>query len=157
MEASDTQTTRLKELLSPSLQPRPPGTPKARERPSPIPPATAPADTTTRECSIPVKRRDAHLAAQPARGKTDSHASPQKHRTHKEPTSEKTREAARTPSLRRSGSSSDHKSPSGKTQSATHAPPATASRTHRDQGREQRRARSEAARVIQRAWRRSVQ
>ncbi|KAM9353119.1 inversin [Symphorus nematophorus] len=158
-------TTRLKELLSPascsqppSFKPRPPCTPKVRERPSSntcthstsVPAATDQSDTITREC-IPVKKRDTHMTVQTAPGKTDAaHTSAHKHRNHKEQTSEKaaTRDQTHTPSLR-SSSSLDHKSPSRKTQSATHTPIST--RTHRDH---KRQTRSEAARIIQRAWRR---
>lgn len=160
------QTTRLKELLSPascsqppSLKPRPPSMPKVRERPSsntctPSASVSAMEQTVavTREC-IPLKKRDAHMTVQTAPGKTDPHTSPQKHRNHKEQTSEKaaTKDQTHTPLLR-SSSSSDHKSPSRKTQSATHAPIST--RTHREHNKEQRRTRNEAARTIQRAWRR---
>ncbi|XP_070768341.1 inversin [Enoplosus armatus] len=159
------QTTRLKELLSPascsqppSLKPRPPSMPKVRERPSSntCTPSTSfsvthQTDTITREC-IPLKKRDAHMTVQTAPGKTDAHTSAQKHRNHKE-TSEKaaTKDQTHTPSLRGS-SSLDHKSPSRKTQSATHAPIST--RTHREHSKEQRRTRNEAASIIQRAWRR---
>uniref|UniRef100_A0A671UGP0 Inversin n=1 Tax=Sparus aurata TaxID=8175 RepID=A0A671UGP0_SPAAU len=80
------QTTRLKELLSPSscsqplnLKPRPPSTPKVRERPSSntCTPSTSisttdQADAITREC-IPVKKRNAHMTVQAAPGKTDAH------------------------------------------------------------------------------------
>ncbi|XP_036929266.1 inversin isoform X3 [Acanthopagrus latus] len=158
------QTTRLKELLSPSscsqplnLKPRPPSTPKVRERPSSNTCApstsismTGQADAITREC-IPVKKSNAHTTVQAAPGKTDAHTSPQKHRNHKEQTSEKaaTRDRTHTPSLR-NRSSLDHKSPSRKT--ATHTPNPT--RTHREHSKEQRRTRSEAARIIQGAWRR---
>ncbi|XP_044064574.1 inversin isoform X2 [Siniperca chuatsi] len=169
--ASDTvpgapQITRLKELLSPascsqppSLKPRPPSMPKVRERPSSNTctlstsiSVTDQADTIIREC-IPLKKRDAHMTVQTAPGKTDAHTSPQKHRNHKEQTSEKaaTKDQTHTPSLR-SSSSLDHKSPSRKTQSATHAPIST--RAHREHNKEQRRTRNEAARIIQRAWRR---
>lgn len=93
------------------------------------------------------------MTAQTAGGKTDAHTSPQKHRNRKEQTSEKatSKDPSHTPSLR-SGSSLDHKSPSRKTQSAPHAP--MSAHTHRERSKEQRRARNEAARVIQRAWRR---
>ncbi|XP_042369675.1 inversin-like, partial [Plectropomus leopardus] len=157
------QTTRLKELLSPascsqppSLKPRPPSMPKVRERPSSN--TCAPTgvtaidqtDTVTRECGSH-KKRDTHLTLQTAPGKTDAHNAPQKHRNHKEQTSERTATKDQTPS---SGSSSslDHKSPSRKTLSATHAPIST--RMHGEHHKEQRRRRNEAARIIQRAWRR---
>lgn len=93
------------------------------------------------------------MTAQTAPGRTDAHTSPQKHRNHKEQTSEKatTKDQTHTPSLR-SSSPLDHKSPSRKTQSATHAHIST--RTHREHNKEQRRTRNEAARIIQRAWRR---
>ncbi|XP_054477413.1 inversin isoform X2 [Anoplopoma fimbria] len=160
------QTTRLKELLSPvsfsqppSLQPRPPSTPKVRERPSSntcIPsPCVAPTDQTdtiTREC-IPLKKRDFHMTVQTAPGKTDAPTAPQKHKNHKEQTSGNAaaKDVIYIPSLR-SSSSLDHKGPLRKTQSATHAPIST--RTHSEHNKEQRRRRNEAARIIQRAWRR---
>ncbi|XP_068425458.1 inversin [Clinocottus analis] len=160
------QTTRLKELLSSascsqpaSLKPGPPSMPKVRERPSSnacIPSTcvsvTDNTDTITREC-IPLKKRDAHMTVQTAPGKTDAATAPQKHRNHKEQTSEKAaaKDVTCIPSLE-SGSSLDHKSPLRKTQSATHAP--TPRRTHREHNKEQRRRRNEAARIIQRAWRR---
>lgn len=158
-------TTRLKELLSPascsqppSLKPRPPSMPKGRERLSSNTPSTSVSttdqtDTITREC-IPLKKRDAHMThVQTASGKTDARTSPQKHRNHKEQTSEKvtTKDQTHTPSLR-SSSSLDHKSPSRKTQSATHAPIPT--HTHREHNKEQHSTSNEAARIIQRAWRR---
>ncbi|XP_035529073.1 inversin [Morone saxatilis] len=160
------QTTRLKELLSPascsqppSFKPRPPSMPKVRERPSSNTctssvsvSATDQWDTITRE-RIPVKKGDAHMTVQTAPSKTDAHTSPQKHRNHKEQTSEKatTKDQTHTPSLR-SSSSLDHKSPSRKTQSAAHAPIST--RTHKEHYKEQCRTMNEAARIIQRAWRR---
>lgn len=161
-----TQTTRLKELLSPascsqphSLKPRPPSMPKVRDRPSSntCTPSTSVSaadqtDTITREC-IPLKKREAHMTVQTAPSKTDAHTSPKKHRNHKEQTSEKaaTKDQTHTPSLR-SSSSLDHKSPLRKTQSATHAPIST--RTHREHNKDQRRTRNQAARIIQQAWRR---
>ncbi|XP_031709449.1 inversin isoform X2 [Anarrhichthys ocellatus] len=160
------QTTRLKELLSPiscsqppGLKPGPPSMPKARERPSSNSciPSTCVAvtdkpDTTTREC-VPLKKRDAHVTVQTAPSETDALTAPQKHRDHKERTSEKAaaKDVTYIPSLR-SSSSLDHKSPLRKTQSATHAPIWT--RTHREHNKEQRGRRNEAARIIQRAWRR---
>ncbi|KAI3360486.1 hypothetical protein L3Q82_002370 [Scortum barcoo] len=157
------QTTRLKELLSPgscsqppSLKPRPPSMPKVRERPSSntgTPSATAEQTVAiTGEC-VPLKKRDAHMTVQTAPRQTDARTSLQKHRNQKEQTSERatTKDQTHTPSLR-SSSSSDHKRPSRKTQSATHAPIST--RTHRGHSKEQHRTRSEAARTIQRAWRR---
>uniref|UniRef100_UPI0037E834DE inversin n=1 Tax=Semicossyphus pulcher TaxID=241346 RepID=UPI0037E834DE len=149
------ETTRLKELLSPvgciqppTLRPRPPSMPKARERPSLntcIPSTSVPlshqTDTITRE-SVPLKKRE-----------TDVHTSLQKHRNHKEQTSDKAAPKDRThgPSLR-SSSSLDHKSSSRNTHSASHAPIST--RTHREHNKEQRRTRNKAACTIQRAWRR---
>ncbi|XP_040901156.1 inversin isoform X1 [Toxotes jaculatrix] len=153
------QTTRLKELLSPAscsqppgFKPRPPSAPKVRERPSSITgtPSTSVVSMDQAEISsrgrIPLKK-----SVQTVPGKTDAHTSPQKHRNHKEQTSERaaTKDQTHIPSLR-SSSSLNHKSPSRKT--GTHAPIST--RTHRGQDKEQRRRRNEAARIIQRAWRR---
>ncbi|XP_068592214.1 inversin [Cebidichthys violaceus] len=163
---SGLQTTRLKELLSPvscsqppSLKPAAPSMPRVRERPSSnacIPSTcvvvTDKTDTTTREC-VSVKKRDAHMTVQTAPGETDALTAPLKHRNHKEQTSEKAtaKDVTFIPSLR-SSSSLDRKSPLRKTQSATHAPIST--RTHREHNKEQRGRRNEAARIIQRAWRR---
>lgn len=156
------QTTRLTELLSPSgFRPTPPSMPKFRERllsnsPSPST-AVSSVDQTEagrRDC-MPLKKSNAHMSVQTARAITNAHTSPQKHRRHKARTSEKatTKDQTRSASLRRS-SSVDHKSPPRKAQSATHAPMST--RAHREYNKEHRRRRNEAARIIQRAWRRRV-
>ncbi|XP_035491809.2 inversin isoform X2 [Scophthalmus maximus] len=153
------QTTRLKELLSPascsltpSLRPRPPSMPKVRERLSSNTSVSSvdQIEATSRE-GISLKRRDAYTSVQTAPGKTDANTSPQKRRNHKEQTSERgsTKDQTHTASLR-STSSLDPKRPSRKT--GTHAP--TSTRTHRGHDKEQRRKRNEAARIIQRAWRR---
>ncbi|KAM9851907.1 inversin [Aulostomus maculatus] len=127
------QTTRLKELLSPAgcnqppgLRPRPPTMPKVRERPSSNTSISSVdhIDAITREC-ITLKKKD-------------SHTTPQKHR--KEQSSEKAPTKDQTPSLA-GNSSLNHR----KTQAATQS---------RTQVKEQRRRRNEAARIIQRAWRR---
>ncbi|CAI5662433.1 unnamed protein product [Oreochromis niloticus] len=154
------QTTRLTELLSPSgFRPTPPSMPKFRERPlsNSSSPSTAvsPVDQTEasrRDCT-PLKKSNAHTSVQTARAMTDAHTSPQKHRRHKERASEKatTKDQTRSASLRRS-SSVDHKNPPRKAQSAAHAPMST--RAHREYNKEHRRRRNEAARIIQRAWRR---
>uniref|UniRef100_A0A7N6FF38 Inversin n=1 Tax=Anabas testudineus TaxID=64144 RepID=A0A7N6FF38_ANATE len=165
---SASQTTRLKELLSPvscsqptSLKARPPSMPKPRERPSSntCAPSTSVSamdqtEANTRECTS-LKKRDSHMSVQRAPDKTETHTSPQKHRSHKETTSERTttKDQSHTPSLR-SSSSIGHKGSSRKTQSATHAPISTF--THRERDKEQRRRKNEAARIIQRAWRRLV-
>ncbi|XP_019126312.2 inversin isoform X2 [Larimichthys crocea] len=158
------QTTRLKELLSPascsqppSLKPRPPCTPKVRDQPSSntcTPSTNVPVmdqtDTITRECT-PQKKRDTHMTSAPS--KSDAHTSSQKHRNHTEQITEKaaTKDQTHTPSLR-SSSSSDHRSPSRKTHSTAHASITT--RTHGELNKEQCWTRTEAARIIQRAWRR---
>lgn len=159
------QTTRLRELLSPAscsqpptLKPRPPSVPKVRDQPSSItclPPTSSTANQTdpiTREC-LPVKKRDTHITVQTAPGKADAHTSPQKHRNCKEHTSEKaaTKDQTHAPSLR-SCSSSDRQSPARKTPPASHAPVCT--QLHGEHNREQRMTRNEAARIIQRVWRR---
>lgn len=164
---SSPQTTRLKELLSPvscsqptSLKPRHPSIPKVRERPSSntCAPSTSVStmdqtEASTRECSS-LKKRDGHMSVQTAPEQTDTHTSPQKHRNHRETTSERTTTKDQTPAaLLRSSSSVGHKGSSRKTQSATHVPIST--RTHREYDKVQRR-RNEAARIIQRAWRRLV-
>ncbi|XP_047454702.1 inversin isoform X2 [Mugil cephalus] len=158
-EAGAPQTTRLKELLSPAscrqspgLRPAPLPIPKARERPSSnaADSAVDQTEVSAREC-VPPKKRDAHAGAQTPPGKADAHASPQKHRSHR--TSEKAaaRDQTQAASLR-SSSSLDQKSPSRRTHSATRAP--ASSHTHREHDREQRRRRNEAARIVQRAWKR---
>lgn len=159
------QTTRLKELLSPascsqppSLKPRPPSMPKIRERPSSIahiPSISVSAmdqtEASSRESIFSLKKRDTHTSVHAAPDNTDAHTSSQKQRNHKELTSERatTKDQTHTPSFRRS-SSSDHKSPSRKT--GTHA--LISARTHKGHNKDQRRRRNEAAQIIQRAWRR---
>lgn len=158
-EPGVSQTTRLKELLSPtscsqpcSLKPRPPSTPRVREQPSSSA-STATAHQTDgigRRCP-PVKRRDGHIAVRTALGKTDS--VPQKPRNRKEQTSGNRAVKDQTPTpLMRSCSSIDHKSPQRKPQSATHAP--ISKHMHREHDLEPCGTRDEAARTIQRAWRR---
>ncbi|XP_029928027.1 inversin [Myripristis murdjan] len=162
------QTTRLKERLSPagcsrppSPKPRPPTTPKAKKRsslnsstPSMSCTATDQTDAITKE-RMPLNKRDTHTTAQTALGKTDAHTSPQKYRNNKEHSSERPAKSdqSHTPSLR-CRSALDHKSPSSKTHThaATHIP--ISMRTQREHDREQHRRRNEAARIIQRAWRR---
>ncbi|XP_017280620.1 inversin isoform X2 [Kryptolebias marmoratus] len=160
-DADLSQTTRLKELLSPtscreppSLKPTPPTRPKVRERSSSN--TSAPAtpvsgvdqrEVSAREC-IPLKKRDSRPSAS---GKSNAHACLQKHRNHKEQTSEKTPVKEQTASLR-SNSSLDRKRPSRRAQPGLPAPVSTIARGQHD--REQLRRRNEAARVIQRAWRR---
>ncbi|XP_055359449.1 inversin isoform X2 [Betta splendens] len=138
------RTTRLRELLSPvsciqppSLKPRPPLMPRVRERPS-----------NTRVCTVDRTEASSRGADSPVTAR-DAHASPQKHRIHEEATSDRTtpKERTGTPSLR-SSPASGHGGAWRRSQPATHA--AASTRTHG----EQRGRRSEAARVIQRAWRR---
>ncbi|XP_030014479.1 inversin isoform X2 [Sphaeramia orbicularis] len=153
------QNNRLTELLSPSscshtlgLKPRPPSVPKVRERPSSRTSTPSKNICTVEQSSpitsesLPVKRGDTHMSVQTAAGKTDSHTSSPKHKNHKEQTSE--RDRTHTPSLRCS-SSLDHKSLSRKTSTQ-----AATTSTHRERDKEQCRRRNEAARIIQRAWRR---
>ncbi|KAM3873334.1 inversin [Diretmus argenteus] len=162
------QTTRLKERLSPagcsrppSPKHRPPTTPKVKIRPSSnacTPSMSSPTmdqtHTVTKE-HIPLNKRDTRTTAQTAPGKSDAHYSPQKRTNNKEYSSEAAASSNQThnPSLR-CHSALDHKTPSSKThtQAATHIPVSV--RTHREHDKEQRRRRNEAARTIQRAWRR---
>lgn len=164
---SSSQTTRLKELLSPvscsqptSLKPRRPLIPKVRERsssntsaPTTGVSAVDQTEASTRECGS-LKKRDTHMNVQTAPGKTDNNTSPQKHRNHKETISESTTTKDQTSAAPLRSSSSGHRGSSRKTQSATHAPIST--RAHRENDKVQRRRRNEAARIIQRAWRRFV-
>lgn len=155
------QTTRLKELLSPtscsqpcSLKPRPPSTPRVREQPSSSA-STAAAHQTDgigRRCP-PVKRRDGHIAVRTASGKTDADSVLQKPRNRKEQTSGNRAVKDQTPTpLIRSCSSINHKSPQRKPQSATHAP--ISKHMHREHELEACGTRDKAARTIQRAWQR---
>ncbi|KAM6909667.1 inversin [Xenentodon cancila] len=151
------QTTRLKELLSPAgyseplgLKPTPPTVPKVRERcPSNTLAPSTPVSTMdqtepgTKAC-IPLKKRDIHMSVHATSGKTDVHAYPQKQRNHKG--------KDQTHASSRSSSSSDHKRLSRKTQSSPHAKIPTS--TQRGHDKEQLRRRNEAARIIQRAWQR---
>ncbi|XP_068180673.1 inversin isoform X2 [Antennarius striatus] len=154
------QTTRLKELHSPvscsdpdSLYYRSPSSLKVKEQLSLnvyAPPACVSTahmtDIFTRE-PILVKKKDNRMTVQTAPSKTSAHTSPQKHQIYKEQTSENPTNKDQTPSLRRT--SVDLKR---KTKSITHTPMPT--RTQRKNNKEQCRARNEAARIIQRAWRR---
>ncbi|XP_067365737.1 inversin isoform X2 [Channa argus] len=156
------KTTRLKEHLSPdswshphSLKPMP----KVRGRPSSntCAPSTSVStvnqtEANNREC-INLKTRDAHMSVQSASAKIDTHTSTEKHRNHKETTSERaaSKDQTYTPSFR-SSSYLAHKSSSRKTQCATQAPASTC--TYREYDKEQPRRRNEAACIIQRAWRR---
>ncbi|KAM9723803.1 inversin isoform 1-T3 [Menidia menidia] len=160
------QTTRLKELLSPasckeppSQIPTPPTAPKVREKSisnacAPVTPmsTTDQNDPRTRE-GTPLKKRHSPMTVQSASSKTDDHTAPQKHRIHREQTSEKAtvKDQSHAVSLR-SNSASDHKRPSRKPQTGAHA--AVSSRTQREYDKELRKRRNEAARIIQRAWHR---
>ncbi|XP_062255648.1 inversin isoform X2 [Platichthys flesus] len=148
------QTTRLKELPSPAscsqppnLKPRPPSMPKVRERLSFNTSAPITGASSTEQIEATSREFTPHM---PAPGKTNAPTSPLKPRN-KEQTPERgsTRDQSHTASLR-STSSLDHKRPSRKT--GTHG--AVSTRAHRGHDREQRRRRTEAARIIQRAWRR---
>lgn len=154
-------STRLKELLSPagcsqptSVKPRTPTMSKVREQPS-LAPCTLSAGMSTAtnhtivttKKSIPLTKRNTHMTVPAASGKTDAHTLSQKLRNQKEQTSERAATKGHTPSLR-SCSSSDPKSTSRKIQSST---PSSISR-HRHG--EHCVTRNEAARIIQRAWRR---
>jgi len=160
------QTTRLKELLSPaswkeppSLKPTPPTVSKISEKSTsntstPSTPISImdQNEARTREC-IPLKKRHTHTSVQTASSKTDDQTFPKKHRTHREQTSEKATVKDQTHAVSLSSNSAlDHKRPSRKTQSGTHA--AMSTRAQRQYDKELRRKRSEAARIIQRAWHR---
>ncbi|KAM4581149.1 inversin isoform 1-T3 [Odontesthes bonariensis] len=160
------QTTRLKELLSPasckeppSLKPTPPTVSKVSEKSTsntstPSTPISImdQSEARTREC-IPRKKRHTHTSVQTASSKTDDQTFPQKHRTHREQTSEKATVKDQTHAVSLSSNSAlDHKRPSRKTQSGTHA--AMSTRAQREYDKELRKKRSEAARIIQRAWHR---
>lgn len=151
-------TSKLRERLSPagcsqppSPKPRRPTSPKSK-KPSPSAtrppskrgPGADPADTFAKE-RFPPNKRDTHPAARTALGKADAHASVPKRRSNKDQHSESTApgEQAHTPSLR-CRSAPDHKPPSSRTHThaATHTPI-----THKEH-------RNEAARTIQKAWRR---
>ncbi|XP_041844908.1 inversin isoform X2 [Melanotaenia boesemani] len=161
-----TQTTRLKELLSPgsckessSLTPKPPTPPKVRERSSlnRSTPST-PVSTTdqiqarSKEC-ISLKKRHTYMSIQTASSQNNDQDSPQKHKNHRKQTSEKStvKDQTRAASLR-SNSSLHQKRPSRKTQSGTHA--AMLTHTQWDHDKEQHRRKNEAAVIIQRAWQR---
>ncbi|KAM4601065.1 inversin isoform 2-T3 [Polymixia lowei] len=146
--ACSPQTSRLKERLSPagcsrppSPKHRPPTTPKPKTRP---PPNTHPAADRTDGIAKgrgPLNKRDSYPT-----GKTDAHTSPQRHSNKKQHSLESSASSdqAHTPSLR-CHSALDHKIPSSRTHTHAGAHIPISARTHREQ---------EAARTIQRAWRR---
>lgn len=155
------RTNRLKELLSPvscsrppSLKTRTPSMPEVRERHSSSVSTMDQMDSGITRC-IPLKtKRDAHVSMQTIADKTAARTTPQKHRKHKEVTSERSSTKDQTyPLSLRSSSSVGHRSSSRKCP-ATHAPNLT--RTHSECDKEQRTKRNKAACIIQRAWRRLV-
>lgn len=148
-EAGVSQNSRLKELLSPSssssgLKPRPPSTPRVRE---PTSSSTGQTDGLTSRR----KRREGHVGVRAASAKTDGDSASPKPRNHKEKT---TAAGSRTvadqapPTSTRSCSSVGRKTPQRKARSATPAPDLKRERGQRHLEHEQ------AARTIQRAWRR---
>ncbi|XP_075868643.1 inversin isoform X2 [Nelusetta ayraudi] len=147
-EAGVSQNSRLKELLSPSsssgLKPRPPSTPRVRE---PTSSSTGQTDGLTSRR----KRREGHVAVRAASAKTDGDSASPKPRNHKEKTAaagSRTVTDQAPPTSTRSCSSVGRKTPQGKAQSATPAPDLKQERGQRHLEHEQ------AARTIQRAWRR---
>ncbi|XP_034030776.1 inversin isoform X1 [Thalassophryne amazonica] len=163
------QITRMKESLSLTCYKKPPSPkhrllpsmPKVKERsssstctPSTVFSSMDQTDATYRQ-KIPGSKRNTPTAVQADPGKTHTHTSSLIHRRHKEQTSEKpvTKDQTRNPSLK-CPSSLDHKSPSRKihTHTLTHTPVSTCTLWEVD--RKQRRKKNEAARTIQRAWRR---
>lgn len=163
--SDSSQTTRLKELLSPpscsnplNLKPTPPAVPKVRERCSsntstPATPISTMDQTEVgTRAGIPPKKRNTHVSVHTASGKTDAYANPPKQRSHKEQASEKASVKDQTHASLRSNSSSDHKRLSRKTQSGSISKMSTS--TQREHDKEQLRRRNEAARIIQQVWRR---
>ncbi|XP_076009832.1 inversin [Genypterus blacodes] len=150
--AHGSQSSRLKELLSPPTggqtpprpKHRPPSLPKAKPLPSSNTPSASAASVDQTDATsastqrTPLNKRDLHATVQVARGKPDSHTSSQRHRHNKESAKATSRE-------QRCRSSSDPKTSLSQThtQAATHTPT-----------KEQQRRRNEAARTIQQAWRR---
>ncbi|XP_013860192.1 inversin [Austrofundulus limnaeus] len=139
------QTTRLDELLSPSvcreLKPTPPSWPRVRDRSSsntsaPSPPVSAleQSEAGAGDC-IPLKKRDGRSSR--------THASLQKHRNRREQASERAFVKDQTASLR-SNSSLQRQQPSGGAQAGNH----TITREQQDGDLR----RNEAARILQQAW-----
>lgn len=156
-------STRLKYLLSPAIcsqppniKPRPPSMPKVREHRSLIPCIPSASVSVTNQTAtitkeyIPIKKKDTHRTVQTASGMTDTHTLSQRHpsQEHTSQTS-RTKDQTHAPSFK---SSSDRRSPLRKAQSVTPSPIST--RMHRDHEKKQSMTRNEAARIIQRAWRR---
>lgn len=141
------KSTRLKERLTPSgcsqphgLKPRPPSIPRVRDQLSPASRTLSPGsytayrnDSISRE-RIPVKKRDIAVTA----GRTNAPLSPQKHQ--KEQTS---KAAPAKDEVDRSVSSLDHRG----VRKAQHV----FTDVH---GKQESLMRNQAARIIQRAWRR---
>lgn len=145
------KSTRLKELLAQSgcsqphsLKPKPPSTPRVRDQPSPLSRTLSPGsftanqnDSISRE-RIPVKKRDIAVTA----GKADGPLSSQKHQTQKEHTSKAVSAKVGAPSVR--SCSSLHRRGLRKAQCVF-------TNMH---CKKESAMRNEAARIIQRAWRR---
>lgn len=142
-EAGVSQNSRLKELLSANgLKPRPPSTPRVRE---PISSSAGQTDGLTSRR----KRREGHVAPRAPSAKTDGDLASPKPRNHKEKAalaagSRALTDQAPPPSTR----SCSSKTPQRNAQSATRTPSLKQERGERHLEHEQ------AARTIQRAWRR---
>ncbi|KAM9310006.1 inversin [Pholidichthys leucotaenia] len=154
-EPTATQTTRLKELLSPSNRPTFKSTPLAMPRFGQRPPSNSSphltAVTPVDQTEVPQKKTDPVMSVQAACAKTGIQTTSQRHRNHKEHNSKKAKGQTHVASLAISAPS-DHKIPSRKTKSSTNMPGST--RSHGEHDKEQRRKKHEAACIIQQAWRR---
>lgn len=140
------KSSRLKERLAPSgcsqspgLKPRPPSTPRVRAQLSPPSRTLSPGSHTAyRNDSIPAKKRDMAATA----GRTNAPLSSQKHQHQKEPTP---KAVAAKDEVDRSVPSLDHRGVRKARRVLTNV------RCEKESAR-----RNEAARTIQRAWRRCV-
>lgn len=142
------RSTRLKELLSrsgcsqpPGLKPRPPSTPRVREQPCPNSRTLSPGsfaanqtDSRSRD-RIPAKKKDIPMTAQAPPGRTEDPPSSQKHQNQKKHSS-KCPPVRSCSSLERRGVKQPQCAP-------TNVP-----------CEKETMVRNEAARIIQRAWRR---
>lgn len=146
------RSTRLKELLSrsgcsqpPGLKPRPPSTPRVREQPCPNSPTLSPGSFTAHQADsrsrdrIPARKKEIPVSAQAPPGRTEDPLSPQKHQSQK-------KRSSKGPAGSPSGRSRSSLEPRGvkKPQCAPTDVPC-----HKET-----MMRNQAARTIQRAWRR---
>uniref|UniRef100_A0A3P9KT94 Inversin n=1 Tax=Oryzias latipes TaxID=8090 RepID=A0A3P9KT94_ORYLA len=162
-DTDESQTTRLKVLLSPArcretaaLKPTPPAVHKVKERPSSnastrsTPVSTLVQREARKGESMTLKNRDVHTRVQIIAGNADASLSTRRHRKSREQVSGR---STKTKDRAHANTSRDGaKKPSSENESDLHA--VVTAQIQRDRDKDQHRRRNQAARLIQQAWRR---